>query len=195
MREIKKVCVYCSSSKQIDKAYHQGAFQLGQILAKNGVTIVYGGGAVGSMGHLAEGALSENGEIIGIIPEFMYELEWGHPKISQLQVVEDMHIRKQKMIEGSDAVIALPGGSGTFEELFEALTLKRLGFYQNPIVLLNTKNYFDPCIKMLEKTVEEQFMDQRHGLMWSVAKSPDEVLSTIQSAPVWFENARSFAAI
>jgi uncharacterized protein (TIGR00730 family) len=192
---LKKVCVYCASSTQCNPIYHEAAFELGKILAKNSITIVYGGGAVGSMGHLANGALSENGEVIGIIPKFMFDLEWGHSKISDLQVVENMHIRKQKMIENTDAVIALPGGCGTFEELFEALTMKRLGLYPNPIVLLNTQGFYDKFVNMMTHSIDEKFMDERHRLMWTIAKEPEEVVPSINSTPAWFENARSFAAI
>ena len=192
---LKKVCVYCASSTQCNPIYHEAAFELGKILAKNSITIVYGGGAVGSMGHLANGALSENGEVIGIIPKFMFDLEWGHSQISDLQVVENMHIRKQKMIEKTDAVIALPGGCGTFEELFEALTMKRLGLYPNPIILLNTKGFYDKFVNMMNHSIDEKFMDERHRLMWTIAKEPEDVISSINSTPAWFENARSFAAI
>lgn len=192
---LKKVCVYCASSTKCDQVYHEAAFKLGRILAQESITIVYGGGAVGSMGHLANGALSAGGEVIGIIPKFMFELEWGHSGISELQVVDDMHKRKQNMIDATDAVIALPGGCGTFEELFEALTMKRLGFYPNPIVLLNTESFYDNFVKMMLHSIDEKFMDERHRLMWSVANRPEDVLPELKSAPAWFENARTFAAI
>lgn len=193
--KISKICVYCASSRQCDPVYYQSAHQLGKILAKESITTVYGGGAVGLMGHLANGVLAEGGEVVGVIPKFMFDLEWGHPDISQLKIVEDMNIRKNMMLKRTDAAIALPGGSGTFEELFETITKKRLGFYTKPIILLNMKGFFDPCIQMLNLMVDERFMDERHRLMWTVVSEPDQVLPAIRTAPKWSEDARSFAAI
>src|ERR1700685_4815085 len=123
---IKRVCVYCASSRQCDAAYHDAAARLGRELARNKVTLVYGGGSVGSMGHLADAAIAEGGRVIGVLPRFMYDLEWGHRGLSELLIVNDLHERKRKMIAEVDAVIALPGGCGTLEELFEAITWKRL---------------------------------------------------------------------
>lgn len=187
--------MFCASSRQCDPLYHQAAFELGRLLAQEKITIVYGGGAVGSMGYLANGALSENGRVIGVIPEFMFNLEWGHPQLTRLEIVPDMATRKRKMTEDSDAVIAMPGGSGTMEELFETITMKRLGFYHNPIILLNIAGYFDPLIEMLNRMIDEHFMDPRHRQLWQVAEKPGQVVPAILSAPSWFKNAREFAAI
>ncbi|HEY7871286.1 MAG TPA: TIGR00730 family Rossman fold protein, partial [Rudaea sp.] len=115
-----RVCVYCASSQMCDADYHAAATRLGELLAADHHTIVYGGGAVGLMGSLANGALSRGGKVIGIIPRFMTEVEWQHPGIENLEVVEDMRERKHRLLTGSDAVVALPGGCGTLEELFEA---------------------------------------------------------------------------
>ena len=122
------------------------------------------------MGALADGAISRGGRIIGILPKFMQDLEWGHNGLSELRLVEDLRTRKHIMLGESQAVVALPGGSGTFEELLEALTLKRLGFYLNPIVLVNTRSYFDPLVTLLHDAIGEGFMDERHGEMWQVRK-------------------------
>ena len=130
----KRVCVYCASSRSSDTAYRQAAYRLGEVLAGNRYTIVYGGGGEGSMGALADGALSQSGKVIGVLPKFMQELEWGHSRLTELRLVEDMRTRKHMMLSDSQAVIALPGGSGTLEELLEAVTLKRLGIYLNPIM-------------------------------------------------------------
>lgn len=145
----KTVCVYCASSQKCHADYMDGAFQLGQALARNGIQIVYGGGGTGLMGRLAEGALGCGGRVVGVIPEFLRPLELGHPRLSELVVVGDMRERKQRMIAGTDACIALPGGCGTLEELFEAITLKRLGIYLQPIILVNIRGFFDPCIELL----------------------------------------------
>jgi uncharacterized protein (TIGR00730 family) len=190
-----RICVYCASSRTCDAAYHQAARQLGALLTRQSWSIVYGGGAFGSMGALADGALAEDGKVIGIIPDFMKELEWAHSGLSELKVVEDLRRRKELMLENSDAVVALPGGSGTLEELFEAITFKRLGLYLKPIILVNTKGFFNPCLELLDRCIEERFMDSRHRAMWKAVKNPEEVIPAILSALSWDKEARSFAAV
>ncbi len=189
------LCVYCASSQRCDAVYHEAARRLGGVLAERGFTIVYGGGGLGSMGALADGALAAGGKIIGVIPRFMMELEWGHPQLTELRVVEDMRIRKHTMLTESHGVVALPGGSGTLEELFEAITLKRLGLYVHPIVLVNTRRFFDPLIQLLRNAVAEQFMNEQHLDMWQVVDTPDEVPAAIDAAPSWSAAARDFAAV
>jgi uncharacterized protein (TIGR00730 family) len=194
-RPERAVCVYCASSRISHPDYRDAAYRLGTVLATKGFSIVYGGGAVGSMGALADGALSQGGRVIGILPRFMGELEWGHPSLSELQIVEDMRTRKHLMLTRSQAAVALPGGSGTLEELLEAITLKRLGLYLNPIVLVNTRGFFDPLLVQLTNAVAERFMDERHLRMWEVVSSPDEVPDALMRAPEWTEEARKFAAL
>lgn len=188
------VCVYCASSRACHPDYHAEAFRLGQLLAEGGCSIIYGGGGAGSMGALADGAISRNGRVVGVIPHFMVELEWGHTGITELLRVEDMRTRKHVMLSQSQAVVALPGGSGTLEELFEAITLKRLGLYLNPIILVNTRGYYDPLIQLLSRAVEERFMSKKHDSMWQVVDRVDQVLPAIASAPEWPANAITFAA-
>jgi len=192
---IQRVCVYCASSQQADPIYRATAYRLGEVLAANGITIIYGGGGLGSMGSLAEGALANGGCVIGVIPRFMKELEWSHNQLSELQLVENMRERKHLMLKDSDAVIALPGGCGTLEELFEAITLKRLGIYLNPIVLVNVKKFFDPCLELLDHCIRERFMDTRHSEMWTVVEEPERVIDAIRSAPHWNADAQQFAVL
>ena len=192
---VQKVCVYCASSRQCDPAYHAAARELGTELASHDVTIVYGGGLVGSMGALANAALDRGGRVIGILPRFMHELEWGHTSLSELMIVNDIHERKRLMISAVDAVIALPGGCGTLEELFEAITWKRLGLYSGPIVMVNTLNFFAPCIELLNRCIDQRFMDPKHAAMWSMVERPADVLEAIQSAPPWRPEYRSFAGL
>jgi uncharacterized protein (TIGR00730 family) len=189
------VCVYCASSRSSHPDYRAAARRLGEVLAAEGVEIVYGGGATGSMGALADGALARGGRVIGILPRFMADLEWGHKGLTDLQLVEDLRTRKHVMLTLSQAAIALPGGSGTLEELLEAITFKRLGLYLNPIVLVNTRGFFTPLIEQLARAVEESFMDQRHLLMWQVVATPEEVPAALASAPAWSADARAFAAV
>ena len=189
------VCVYCASSRSADAEYRTAAFRLGEVLAEQGIAIVYGGGARGSMGSLADGALGRGGRVVGILPRFMADLEWGHRGLSELKLVEDMRTRKHLMLSGAQAAIALPGGSGTFEELLEALTLKRLGLFLGPIVLVNTRNYFEPLRVLLEAAVRERFMDERHLAMWQIVAHADEVPEALANAADWSAAAREFAAV
>ena len=189
------VCVYCASSQTAHAEYREAAFRLGVVLADEGLGIVYGGGARGSMGALADGALSKGGQVVGILPRFMADLEWGHRGLTELQLVEDMRIRKHMMLARSHAAIALPGGCGTLEELLEAITLKRLGLYLNPIVLVNTRGFFDPLIELLARAIEERFMDERHARMWEVVAQPEEVPEALSRAPAWSADSRTFAAL
>lgn len=189
------VCVYCASSRTSHADYRHAARRLGEVLAGAGITIVYGGGAVGSMGALADGALAAGGRVIGILPRFMAELEWGHAGLTELQLVEDLRARKHAMLTLSQAAIALPGGSGTLEELLEAITLKRLGLYLNPIVLVNTRGFFTPLLEVLHRAVDEHFMDPRHLRMWQVVDTPEAVPEALRNAPAWSPDSRSFAAV
>lgn len=147
------------------------------------------------MGALADAALAAGGRVIGILPRFMYDLEWGHRGLTELRIVNDLHERKRLMIEEVDAIVALPGGSGTLEELMEAITWKRLGLHVNPIVLVNVRGFFDDLLALLERAIKEKFMDPRHRAIWSVAASAEEVLGAIREAPEWSASAREFAAL
>jgi len=192
---MESVCVYCASSNRSSPIYLDAAARLGRILAENGITIVYGGSRLGSMGRLAAAALEAGGKVIGVLPRFMDDLEWGHRALSELRIVDDMHERKRVMLELSGAAIALPGGCGTLEELFEAITWKRLGLYFGPVVLVNVNGFFDPCIELLNRCVDERFMDEKHRAMWSVARDPEGVIETLRSAGEWSRDARDFAAL
>src|SRR5262249_5078021 len=189
------VCVYCASSSGCDPSYHRAAHQLGRIIAEAGNTLVFGGGGKGSMGHLADGALSVGGRVVGGIAQIISGLEWAHRGLSELVLTRDMHERKRLMIQEVDAVVALPGGCGTFEELFEAMAWKRLGIYGGPIIIVNTGEFYRPCIELLESSIAKRFMDERHRTMWTVVARPDEVLDAIISAPSWPAQNRDFAVI
>jgi uncharacterized protein (TIGR00730 family) len=190
-----RICVYCASSNQADPRYREAAFRLGNLLAGDGHSIVYGGGSAGSMGAVADGALSAGGEVIGILPRFMADLEWGHPGLTRLEMVDDMQERKRRLLTGSDAVVALPGGCGTLEELFEAITLKRLGLYFNPIVLLDTLGYWQPLNAFLHQVIEQRFMNPEHARMWVRVAEPEDVLPAIRNAPKWDADARDRAVV
>jgi len=190
-----RICVYCASSEQTDPAYRAAARQLGERLAEAGCSVVYGGGSGGSMGALADGALARGGEVIGVLPRFMADLEWGHAGITRLELVEDMRERKHRLLTGSDAVVALPGGCGTLEELFEAITLKRLGLYFNPIILLDTLGFYAPLDAFLQQVIAARFMNPEHAAMWQRVAAPEDVLPAIRAAPRWREDARDYAVV
>lgn len=190
-----RVCVYCASSEHCDRVYHDAATALGRALAVAGCTVVYGGGAVGLMGSLANGALAAGGEVVGVIPRFMIDVEWQHPGIANLEVVEDMRERKHRLLTGSDAVVALPGGCGTLEELFEAMTLKRLGLYLKPIVLLDTNGFYAPLQRFLEQVIAQRFMNPEHRGLWQTVERVEQILPAIRDTPPWREDARDYAVV
>jgi uncharacterized protein (TIGR00730 family) len=164
----------------VEQLYFDSAKQLGEILAKNNIHCIYGGGSVGLMGNLADAVLSNNGTITGIIPRFMCELEWNHTKLTELVLVETMHERKEQMMRTADVAIAMPGGIGTFEELFEAITWRKLGLFNKPIIIVNTNNYFQHLIAILEKAVEDKFMQTTDLKLWTVVNNPQELLDEIK---------------
>jgi uncharacterized protein (TIGR00730 family) len=190
-----RICVYCASSAKIDEIYFEATERLAKILVNSGVQVIYGGGGHGLMGKLADTVLAQGGQIKGIMPQFMNEVEWAHKKVTDFEFTNTMHERKAKFLENIDALIALPGGTGTLEELLEAITLKRLGQFTKPIIILNTNGYYDPLILMLERCVEEKFLRPIHAEMWTFVHQPEEVMSAINQSMEWDENAISFAAV
>ena len=194
MEKINRITVYASASNALAPVYAQAATQLGQVIAEMGCGIIYGGGGIGLMGKLADAALAAGGGVYGIIPDFLDGVEHGHQSLTAKEIVSDMRIRKQLMLERGDAVIALPGGTGTFEELFEALTLKRLGKYLGPIILVNTNQYYNCLIAFLEQSVSEGFMAEQHLDMWQVIESPAELGQALSETVLWSVDALAFAA-
>ncbi|WP_291727007.1 TIGR00730 family Rossman fold protein [Bernardetia sp.] len=189
-----KICVYCASSSKIDKNYFDETEKLALEFIKSDVEVVYGGGAVGLMGKLADVIIENRGKIKGIMPQFMNEVEWAHKKVADFEFTETMHERKAKFLEGVDALVALAGGTGTLEELLEAITLKRLGLFDKPIIVLNTNGYYNPLKEMLEKSVEEKFMQPEHLKIWTFVDKAEEVLPAIKNADKWSDGAIDFSA-
>lgn len=188
-----KICVYCASSATIDESYFQATERLAREFLKNDVEVVFGGGAVGLMGRLADTMIAGGGRIKGIMPRFMNEVEWAHKKLADLELTETMHERKARFLEGVDGLVALPGGTGTLEELLEAITLKRLGQFTKPIVILNTNGFYEPLRQMLDKCVRERFMDPRHLDMWAFVDEPEGVIPALRAAKAWGKEAIAFA--
>lgn len=190
---MKKVCVYCASSQKIDQVFFAATEKLAIHLVEQNIEVVFGGGSSGLMGKLADTVLEHKGKIKGIMPRFMNEVEWGHKKVTDFEFTDTMHERKARFLEDIDGIIALPGGTGTLEELLEAITLKRLGIFTKPIVILNTDDYYEPLRRMLDRTVERNFMQPRHQEMWQFVNKPEEVLPALLKAPEWDEDAIKYA--
>jgi uncharacterized protein (TIGR00730 family) len=191
----RKICVYCASSNKTPDIYKEAARELGALLARNAYTIVYGGGARGLMGQLADSALSQGGNVIGIIPDFMMEMEWGHAGVTELRIVKSMGERKQGMIEDTHAIIALPGGTGTLEELMEAITQKRLGFYNKPIIIVNTNGFYDHLMSFFQHCENNGFLHSRHKAIWQIVSGPEEILHILNNPPEWSDSAIHFAVV
>ena len=195
MNQIHSVCVYSASSTKIDPVYFEAAEQLGRLLAEHHIRLVNGAGSIGLMRSVADAVLSNGGEVTGVIHHFMVEQNWQHTSLTELIEVASMHERKQKMADLSDAVIALPGGCGTLEELLEVITWKQLGLYLNPVVILNVNGFYDPLLNMLGRAIDENFMRRQHGDIWKVANTPEEAVELLYTTPVWDISIRKFAAI
>ena len=189
-REIRgNVCVFCASSANIDERYLADARELGTLLAQGGWRCVNGGGAVGLMGAVTDGTLDAGGEVTGVIPKFMVDNGWCYDRLMDVVVTADMHQRKQMMSNMADAVIALPGGVGTLEELLETLTWRQLGLVKVPIIILNTLGYYDLLLAMLRHAIDEGFMKPSHGQLWQVAATPADAIALLDdNSPVAFES-------
>jgi len=192
---IKAVTVFAASSRKVPEKYLLAADETARVLAGGHITVIYGGGSLGLMGRLADTMLNEGGYIKGIIPRFMIDAEWAHTGITELEVVETMHDRKRAFLENTDAVIALPGGTGTLEELLETITLKRLGLFTRPIVILNTDGFYDLFLEQLDKMIREKFLRPEHRRMWTVVQQPRELVEAMENAPGWDSSAIGFAAV
>jgi uncharacterized protein (TIGR00730 family) len=173
---MKRLCVFCGSSFGTDPTYEEGTRRVGRTLAEVGITLVYGGGNVGLMSAVADAALDAGGEVIGVIPKALMEREIGHSGLTQLHVVGSMHERKAKMADLSDGFVALPGGSGTLEELFEVLTWAQLGEHDKPCGLLDVAGYYGPLLAVFDHMVEKGFLKEQHRRMLLVESEPEALL-------------------
>ena len=178
-RRLSAVCVFCGSSAGVDGVYVDAARDLGRLLARRGVTLVYGGARVGGMGAMADSALDDGGRVVGVMPRPLWSREVGHTGLTELLVVDTMHERKALMAERSDAFVALPGGAGTLEELFEMWTWAQLGIHTKPVALLNVGGFFDPLLAMVEHLVTQGFVRPAHRAMLVVEEQPDRLLARL----------------
>ncbi|WP_027897622.1 TIGR00730 family Rossman fold protein [Zestomonas thermotolerans] len=191
---LRSICVFCGASPGARPAYREAAEALGRGLAERGITLVYGGGAVGLMGLVADAALAAGGEVIGIIPQSLKDAEIGHPGLTRLEVVDSMHARKARMAELADAFIALPGGLGTLEELFEVWTWGQLGYHGKPLGLLEVEGFYARLRDFLDHLVTERFVRPQHREMLQIASAPAELIERLTQwqptvAPKWVERS------
>ena len=173
---MERICVFAGSGTGNRPAYTAAAQALGSLLADRGVEVVFGGGHTGLMGVLADAALAGGGSVVGVIPEALQDRELAHTTVTRLEVVDSMHSRKARMAELADAFIALPGGIGTLEELFEIFTWAQLGIHAKPFGLLNADGYYDALIRFLDTTVQEGFMRADQRALLEVAAEPEDLL-------------------
>lgn len=183
--ERKTIVVYGASSADAEKVFVDAAYKLGGLIARSGKRLVSGAGSTGLMAAVEDGALDAGGVSIGIIPQFMVDNGWLHHGLTETIITPNMHERKNRMAQMADAVVALPGGTGTFEELFEIITWKMLGLFVKPIVILNTDNYYDPLLEMLDRTADRHFMNPVFRKLWAVAKTPEEAIMLVDTLSDW----------
>ena len=183
--ENREVVVYCASSAKIDRLYFDAASELGRLLVENGYTCINGAGKDGLMGALNDAVLEYGGRVKGIIPRFMADAGWGHSHLTETIITETIHERKAAMVKSADAVIALPGGVGTLEELSEIITWRQLGLYCKPVIILNINNYYQPLLSFFEKMISEKFMKETYRQLWEVASTPEEAVSLIRIISDW----------
>jgi hypothetical protein len=193
MTELKRICVFCGSNRGVDPAYSAAAVDMGARLAAAGLELVYGGGNVGLMGELARGVLAAGGRVIGVIPRDLAR-QVSHVELSELIQVESMHERKQRMHGLSDAFVALPGGIGTLEEIFEAFTWAQLGLHAKPVALLDTAGFYGGLTAFLARMVEQGFLRREHLDSLLVARDAEELLRRLRDftpryLPKWHERA------
>jgi uncharacterized protein (TIGR00730 family) len=189
------VCVFASSSSRIDNRYRLAAAELGSLFARSKMNVIFGGGGIGLMGVLADAVIENGGSITGVIPSFMNDEGWGHPNVDDMIVTSDMGDRKKNMFARADAVVALPGGIGTLEELTEAITLKQLGLFKGPVIILNTLNFYKSFIDFLEHMVTGNFLRTEHKGIWEIADTPEEVLIALSNNKDWIDDPRKIAKI
>ncbi|MGN7819492.1 TIGR00730 family Rossman fold protein [Chitinophaga sp. 22536] len=193
---MKSIVVFCGSSAGLDPVYMEQARQLGAALAQRNITLVYGGAKVGLMGAVADGALQAGGKVIGVLPHFLQQKELAHTGLTELVLVDTMHERKTKMNELSDGVIALPGGFGTMEELFEMLTWGQLGLHQKPVGMLNVNGFYDALHQLSQTMTEKGFLSASSRDMLLYSDQIDELLMKMEEyrpaeKPKWITPAQS----
>jgi uncharacterized protein (TIGR00730 family) len=190
-----RICVYCASSNKTPEKYLAHGRAFAHILAENNIELVFGGSRSGLMGVMADEMRKLGGLTLGIMPRFMQEVEWHHEELTRMITTETMAERKEAMIHEVDAVVTFPGGCGTMEEFMETLSLKRLGLFQKPMIVLNSFGFYAPLIDLLDAMLRDHFLGPKHREMWTVVSTPEEILPAIAANGGWDSSARSFALV
>lgn len=190
-----RICVYCASSNKTPEKYLEHGRVFARILAENHIDLVFGGSRSGLMGVMANETMKLGGRAVGIMPRFMQEVEWHHEDLTEMITTETMAERKEAMIHEVDAVVTFPGGCGTMEEFMETLSLKRLGLFDKPMIVLNSYGYYQPLIELLDAMLRNHFLGPRHRDMWTVVDTPEMILPAITGNAGWDPGARSFALV
>lgn len=183
MTKVKSICVFCGASDGKDPRHMENAIAFGKMMAERGIALVYGGGRIGLMGAVADGVMQYGGEVIGIIPEHLHDIEVGHTGLSELIVCKSMHERKVEMFKRSDAFVTLAGGLGSLDEAFEAMTLRQLGIHDKPMVFLNALGYWDKCLDMIDGIIADGFARESHKDLFTVADTLEEVFEQLAAEP------------
>jgi len=178
---VRRICVFCGSSSGSDPRYRDAAAELGRLLVSRGIGVVFGGGSIGLMGVVADAALAARGDVVGVIPHALAARELAHRKVADMRVVPSMHARKTLMADLSDGFIALPGGLGTFEELFEIATWSQLGIHRKPVGVLNVAGYYDALIALLDQAVQAGFVSAENRRLITVAETPAALLEALRA--------------
>jgi uncharacterized protein (TIGR00730 family) len=187
--DLRRVCVYCSSSSAREEAVEKELRAFGREIARRGIGLVYGGSSRGLMGALADEVLAAGGKVTGVIPKALEGREAAHRNLTELKVVSTMHEREQLMFELADAFVAFPGGFGTLEEIIEMLTWKQLGIHGKPIVIANIDGYFDPLLRQFELAIEKKYARPEDRILFAVAENTDAILTFLEGAPVMSRKA------
>lgn len=184
MTEIRSLCVLCGSREGNDPAYQEAAIRLGELMAEQGVRLVYGGGSIGLMGVIADAVIEAGGEVVGVIPDFLIRYEVGHGRLTDLVVTDSMHDRKRRMFEMADAFVVLPGGLGTLDETFEIVTWKQLRLHDSPIIILNVNGYWSPLLALIDATIRGGFAHPDIAELIAIVETPEQVLRSLKAAPL-----------
>lgn len=185
MAEIRTLCVYCGSSQRGKESHREAAVRFGSIMADSGIRLVFGGGRIGLMGLIADSVLAGGGEVVGIIPRFLDQVEVGHSEVTEFIVTENMHDRKEKMAQMSDGFVILPGGLGTLDETFEILTWKQLGLHDKPVVIVDVDGYWKPLVDMIDHMVAENYARPENRDLFRVVASVEDVLPALDAMPAF----------
>lgn len=193
--EGRRITVYCAGSAKVQPKYLRAAEVIATDLVNAGASLLFGGGKTGLMGHLATSVLNLGGKVQGVMPYLLKEIEMNHPGVEDFTYVHTMAERKALLLQNTAGLVAMPGGTGTLDELIEAVTLKRLGQYLQPIVLLNQDGFYDTLIALVDRMVEEEFMNPEHRNLWTVVAHPNEVVPALKTTPLWDAQAVLRAAV